>query len=192
MRASDQWQWQYNETDERLTIVLSEELVHHVPYSASKLVAMIGGEFAFDCDDAEQFQQAYDYLEAVDALAPVTVMATALNVSAWARFGRPQMPQSWHFQQADSEALEAAVIAGETRLCELNSGFTKGLFYIIEADEEFAVCMLLDKQMAVSDIKNLKQFDTVKVLLNRLQPAAIDPIDTRDSFNSNFSHKNTA
>lgn len=182
MRASDQWFWQYNESIERLTVVLSDELVHHVPYKASKLVAMVEGDFPFDCDDAQQFQHAFDYLESFDQIPPVTVMATALNAAAWLRFGRPQMPQSWHFQQSESNQLPT-----DKQLCELNSGFTKGLFYIVDSDDEFAVCMLLDREMAVSDIKTLKQFDTVKVLLNRLQPSAIDPVT-----NTTYSQQNTA
>src|SRR5690606_7039511 len=87
------------------------------------------------------------------------------------RFGRPQMPQSWHFQQSDE------LLPSDKRLCELNSGFDSGVFYILNADEQFANCMLLSSELVISDIKRLKAFETVKVLLNRLQPTAIDPVD---------------
>lgn len=171
MRASDKWYWNYNQSNERLQLVLDDEVTHDVPYRASKLVAMVSDSLAFDMDDADVFQQCVDYLEALPAFSVTTILQVAFNATAWHRFGRPQMPQSWHFQQA-----EQAILPTDKRLCELNSGFSSGLFYVIEADEQFAVCMLLDSDMSVSDIKTLKQFDTVKVLLNRLQPTSIDPV----------------
>lgn len=170
MRAAEHWTWQYDTTSERLSLHLSDEFVHNIPFKASKLVAMVSGEFAFDCEDAHYYHELIDYLEARDAIAPVEQLAIALNATAWTRFGRPQMPQSWHFQQSERP------LPNTQRICELNSGFTAGQFLIVQRDTEFASCMLLDEQMSVSDIKSLKQYDVVKVLLNRLQPSALDPV----------------
>jgi len=181
VRASEQWFWRYDEKSEQLSIVLEHDLVHHVPFRASRLVAMLAGDYPFDTDDADVFNSSYDYLEATGQFSATVLIESALNITAWHRFGRPQMPQSWHFQQNQRE------FPLQKQLCELNSGFKNGVFYVVERDEEFAVCMLLDTELLVSDIKLLKRFDTVKVLLNRMQIAACDPQDS-----DNQSHQHTA
>jgi cell division protein ZapC len=123
---------------------------------------------AFTMEDAACFQEFYDTLSAYDLWDPMLLTQAALNRTILEHFGRPQMPQSWYFQSC-TEAPNYALEVGA--LVELNSGIETAVFTIINIDDEFAECMLLGSSMTLSEVKEMQQFDSVKVLLNRLQPS---------------------
>ncbi|EKE87026.1 cell division protein ZapC domain-containing protein [Idiomarina xiamenensis] len=142
-----------------------------LPYRLKQLVNLPTSALSFSIEDATHYQQALDYFEPFTEFDDAERHQIALCVAAWLRFGRPHMPQSWHFQQAHTDNWPV-----NKRLCELNSGFAQGLFYIIARDDEFSECMLIDGDMPLSDIKTLHRYQTVKVLHNRLLPATIELI----------------
>lgn len=119
-------------------------------------------------EDAECFQEFYDALSAYELWDPMLLTQAALNRTILEHFGRPQMPQSWYFQSC-TELPNYALEVGA--LIELNSGIETGIFAIITLDDEFAECMLLSNSMTLSEVKQMQQFDSVKVLRNRLQPS---------------------
>ncbi|RUO41077.1 cell division protein [Pseudidiomarina aestuarii] len=166
MQASSAWRWVYNPEQQQLSIELGDGLSHPCPYKTSRLAPLYAMNAAFTLEDAQAFQTIYDALHALDRWSPMLIMQAALNNAILQRFGRPQMPQSWHFQQAEDtvfDQFEAGV-----PVC-LNSGFANAEFVLLAADDEFAECMLLDESMALSEIKEIRQFDVIKVLHNRMQ-----------------------
>lgn len=166
MQASSAWRWVYNPEQEQLSIELGDGLSHTCPYKASRLAPLYAMNASFTLEDAQAFQSIYDGLHALERWSPTVIMQAALNQAIWQRFGRPQMPQSWHFQQCDEESVSP--IEPGVPIC-LNSGFANAEFVVVQADEEFAECMLLEASMALSEIKQIRQFDIIKVLHNRLQ-----------------------
>lgn len=166
MQASSAWRWVYNPEQQQLSIELGDGLSHLCPYKASRLAPLYAMNAAFTLEDAQAFQTVYDGLHAFDRWSPMVIMQAALNHAILQRFGRPQMPQSWHFQQSEQQTLTAFEVG--TPIC-LNSGFANAEFVLVTADDEFAECMLLESSMALSEIKQIRQFDVIKVLHNRLQ-----------------------
>lgn len=169
MQDAMQWCWLYND-EQQLAIETGTGEAIVLPYKPKQLVNITFEQQAFDIDDANAYQKIVEALQNYrpDSL-PVEAQKAALCAIAFNRFGCPQMPQSWHFQKSDLEQWSQ-----ERHLCELNSGFDQGLFMIIDIDDEFASCMLLNNTMQVSNIKTLRQFQVIKVLNNRLLPATID------------------
>lgn len=122
-------------------------------------------------------KEFYDVLSAYELWDPMLLTQAALNRTILERFGRPQMPQSWYFQSA-TEAPNYQLDVGA--LVELNSGLENALFAIIAIDDEFAECMLLVSSMTLSEVKQIQQFDSVKVLRNRLQPSHYLQLNVND------------
>ncbi|MDX1705015.1 cell division protein ZapC domain-containing protein [Pseudidiomarina sp.] len=170
MQASQNWRWVFNPESQQLSIELGDGLVHTCPYKTSKLISMHAMNAAFNLEDAVAFQEMFDVLSSYDHWAPAQILQVSLNHVIFKRFGRPQMPQSWHFQQ-QTQAPEYPLQKGA--LVELNSGLTSATFVILNLEGEFAECMLLDKRMELSEIKSLAEFEVVKVLTNRLQASRL-------------------
>ncbi|WP_157980352.1 cell division protein ZapC domain-containing protein [Pseudidiomarina taiwanensis] len=167
MQASATWQWVYQPTDGKLVIELDDTLQHHSPYKESRLARLCSMRAAFDLEDAEVYQAIHDALNDAD-FSPMVAISAGLNAAILNRFGRPQMPQSWYFQQNDQSTPASKFSVGELGL--INSGFAVSPVITLVGDSEFAECMVLAPQLQVSEIKSLHQFDTVKVLHNRIQP----------------------
>ncbi|CAB0149968.1 Cell division protein ZapC [Pseudidiomarina piscicola] len=168
MHASQHWRWLYDSEQKQLIVELDHGLVHKCPYKASRLIPLQPMQAAFTTDDASCFQEFYDILSAYELWDPMLLTQAAINRTILEHFGRPQMPQSWYFQSCEvppNYSLDTGA------LVELNSGTEKGIFAIMNGDDEFAECMLLSPSMALSDVKTLQQYDSVKVLRNRLQPS---------------------
>lgn len=170
MESESYWSWLFDDEKNKLSIKLGEQDRLQVPYKPNQLVNIHFDERPLDVEDATTFQQVSDTLNAYpEDKIPCAVNNAALNATAWMRFGKPQMPQSWHFQHSDINEWRL-----DRHLCELNSGFDQGMFLILEMDDEFASCMLLNDGMQLSAIKSLEQYHVIKVTLNRLLPATVD------------------
>ncbi|RUO61192.1 cell division protein ZapC [Pseudidiomarina marina] len=168
MHATSQWRWVYDPDQQQLQIELEQGLIHIAPYKASRLVPLHAMNAAFSMEDAATFQSFYDALEASQRLSPNVMFEAALNHTIYQRYGRPQMPQSWYFQTAEV-ALDHEPEVG--LLVRLNSGLADVLCAVCSIEGEFVECMVLAELFPLSDIKSLRQFDVIKVMPNRLQPA---------------------
>lgn len=166
MHASQHWRWVYDPEAKQLLVELDHGLVHKCPYKASRLTPLNPMHAAFSMEDAACFQEFYDVLSTYELWDPMLLTQAALNRTILEHFGRPQMPQSWYFQSC-SETPNYPLDVGA--LVELNSGIETGVFVIMNIDDEFAECMLLSSSITLSEVKVMQQFDSVKVLINRLQ-----------------------
>lgn len=170
MQASQNWRWVVDPRDSQLRVVLDNQCEHLCPYKTSRLVPIGPLNASFSVADAEAFEQFSEALNHSQTLSAELILAASLNYLIISHFGRPQMPQSWYFQQ-QSQPLNYDLHTGT--LVELNSGLASANFAIVSQHDDVTECMLLDEQMALSEIKTLRQFDVIKVLNNRLQPSAV-------------------
>lgn len=165
MQATAQWHWVYNPDNQKLQIELEEGVVHTAPYKSSRLVPLHAMHAALSTEDALQFQSFYDALENSGHINANVALEASLNHLIFARFGRPQMPQSWYFQVAEN--IPESVAVGQ--LVSLNSGLAEAVCAITAVEGEFIECMVLSGEFPLSDIKTLHQYDVIKVMPNRLQ-----------------------
>ena len=177
MHVNIQWQWFCEPATKHLGIQLESGTAHLCPYKASRLIPLYPLQASLTTDEAQLFQEFTECLEEVSSLIETSiqqpcnsdwVQAAGLNLLIIQRFGRPQLPQSWYFQ----EALIAEQTQQELKLgalVQLNSGLQQGLCVVLQQDGEFAECMVLGAEFVLSDVKTLRQFDVFKVMINRLQ-----------------------
>lgn len=165
-----QWCWIYQPEQQQLAIKTGQDDLFVLPYKPQQLINISFEQQAFSVEDASTYQQVIESLERYsDGTFDAELKNIGLCALGFLRFGCPQMPQSWHFQKSDLKEWDSSRV-----LCELNSGFDQGLFLIIEVDDQFASCLLLDQSMQISEIKRLGQFQVIKVLHNRLLPATVE------------------
>ena len=169
MHASQNWRWLVDPRDSQLKILLDDQREHLCPYKNSRLVPLGPLNASFSVADAEAYEAFSSALAKQSSLNPELVISASLNYLIISQYGRPQMPQSWYFQQQTSAPTYQL---GVGALVELNSGLATGTFALVNCYDDVSECMLLDEHMSLSEIKTLRQFDVIKVLNNRLQPAA--------------------
>lgn len=170
MHASQNWRWVFDPRDSQLRILLDNQQEHLCPYKNSRLVPIGPLNTSFSVADAEAFEQFSEALQSSHTFADEVILAASLNYLIMTHFGRPQMPQSWYFQQQNQPLRYIAEVGS---LIGLNSGLDSATFAIVSQYDDVSECMLLDQKMSLSEIKTLQQFDVIKVLNNRLQPAAV-------------------
>lgn len=168
VHASQNWRWLLDPRDHQLKILLDNQHEHLCPYKSSRLVPLGPLNASFSVTDAEAYEAFSSALASHQILPPELIVQASLNYLIIMQFGRPQMPQSWYFQQQTS-APQYDLSVGT--LIELNSGIATATFALVNSHDGVSECMLLDLQMPLSEIKTLRQFDVIKVLNNRLQPA---------------------
>jgi cell division protein ZapC len=175
VQASQNWRWVFDPRDPQLRIVLDNQHEHVCPYKTSRLVPIGPLNTSFSVADAEAFEQFSEALQYTQTLSSALILSASLNYLIINHFGRPQMPQSWYFQ-LQNQPLSYPTQLGS--LVELNSGLASATFAIVSQRDDVSECMLLDHEMLVSEIKTLRQFDVIKVVNSRLQPASAMLVDT--------------
>jgi cell division protein ZapC len=93
------------------------------------------------------------------------IVQTALNATAAHFLLQSQMPKSWFFDVSDE-----CVYCEVGKLFQLNCGYSKVLALVVDNGLQAATVMILSQYCQLSDSKSLVQFDTIKVMHNRLHP----------------------
>lgn len=166
------WLWRYNADSEQIEILMDGGLVQALEYRKKHLRPDMPAECSFSMEDATFFASVMEYQEQYGLYSGTEQLLIALHATAMQRFGKPLMPQSWHFQTGIVEPWPK-----EHRFCTLNSGFAKGNFLIIESDDErTALCMLIDQSFEVATTKVMRRFEVIRVLQDRLLSCEHHPV----------------
>lgn len=163
------WQWQFNDNRQRLQLKM-DEVVLDIGYKRRQLQQHLPAEEAFSIDDARVYNELRDYLESFSPLNVNQQLQAALHATAALHFGKPSLPQSWHFCFGDIEHWPQT-----HRACCLDSGLERGEFLLIDQNERSSLCLLLDESLRLSPMKNMQRFDTICVINDRLQESQRHP-----------------
>lgn len=168
------WEWLFDTSRQTLQIAMDGVLLD-ISYPRRALQQNLPAQAAFDLEDANLFQRTRDYLEEHAPLGVNQQLQAAIHITAAARFLKPSMPQSWHFRFGD--VFEPW--PDTHMLCKLDSGLAAGDFLIVEQTERSSLCMLLDDNLRLSPTKELKRFECIRVINDRLQPSPHHPLPQR-------------
>ncbi|MDO6677468.1 cell division protein ZapC [Shewanella sp. 4_MG-2023] len=159
------WQWEYNETFKQLSISLGSEMEFLTPYKTKSLIpdALMTSEFSVD--HAKFYIKLLESLPKALKMSDAAVVQTALNATAAHFMIKPQMPKSWFF-----EISQECVYCEVGKLFSLNANGTSVLVLVVENSLQAALVMVLSSECPLTESKVLQQFDTIKVMHNRLNP----------------------
>jgi cell division protein ZapC len=159
------WHWGFNEEHGKLTLSLDPEMTFLTSFNAKMLIPDAFRVQKFSVEHAKFYIRMLERLPKVLNLSDGALVQTALNATAAHFLLTPQMPKSWFFDASDE-----CVFCDEGKLFRLKSNNNYTLALVIEVGLQSVLVMNLSKECVLSDTKSLLQFDTIKVMHNRLHP----------------------
>ncbi|KPZ70938.1 MULTISPECIES: cell division protein ZapC [Shewanella] len=159
------WQWEFNECYKRLSISLGPDMEFLTPYKSKSLIpdALITSEFSVE--HAKFYIHMLETLPKIVNMSDAAIVQTALNATASHFLLKPQMPKSWFF-----EISQECVYCEVGKLFLLNASGNNVLVLVVENSLQAALVMVLSKECPLTETKVLQQFETIKVMHNRLNP----------------------
>ena len=159
------WQWKYNDSYGLLGVSLGSEIEFLTAYKAKLLIpdALSGMEFSIE--HAKFYMSLIDKLPKALSLTDAAIVQIALNATAAHFMLTPQMPKSWFFDNSD-----VCVYSDVGKVFELKCQKQRVLALVIENTLQSALVMLLSPECVLSGAKTMVQFETIKVMHNRLHP----------------------
>ncbi|WP_144207208.1 cell division protein ZapC [Shewanella donghaensis] len=159
------WQWEYNENFKKLSISLGSEMEFLTPYQSKILIpdALMTSEFSVE--HAKFYINLLETLPKALNISDAAVVQTALNATAAHFLLKPQMPKSWFF-----DISQECVFCEVGKIFSLNASGKTVLVLVVENSLQAALVMVLSRECPLNETKLLHQFDTIKVMHNRLNP----------------------
>lgn len=159
------WQWKYNDSYGLLGVSLGSEIEFLTAYKAKLLIPDALSSMPFSIVHAKFYISLLDKLSKKLSLTDAAIVQIALNATAARFMLKPQMPKSWFFDISD-----VCVYSNVGKVFELKCHKQKALVLVIESTLQSVLVMSLSPQCVLSDAKTMVQFETIKVMHNRLHP----------------------
>lgn len=159
------WHWEFNTRYQQLSVSLGSEMEFLTPYKSKQLIPDALGMMEFSVEHAKFYVRLLEILPKVLHISDAGIVQTALNATAAHFLLQSQMPKSWFFQASDE-----CVYCDIGKIFQLNCNGVNVLVLVVDDSLQAATVMLLSNFCALSDVKSLNQFDTIKVIHNRLHP----------------------
>ncbi len=162
------WQWKYNDSYGVLGVSLGSEIEFLTPYKAKLLIPDALTQMEFSIAHAKFYIELLDKLPKVLSLSDAAIVQIALNATAAHFMLTPQMPKSWFFDNSD-----VCVYSDVGKVFELKCQKERALVLVVENTLQAALVMLLSPECVLSSTKSMVQFETIKVMHNRLHPLRV-------------------
>jgi cell division protein ZapC len=168
LQPSNQWQWQFNQTDNQLLLDIDSSMAFTTAYKQKHLTNEIFNDTSFNLDDADYYQKISSELQDLGYWSTPEVVQIALNATAAQRYYKPTMPKSWFFKTNQTDIHLNSPSKQPQTTCLLYTERGYGRFLVVEHGDCASVCMLLDESLLLTDSKELNQFDIIKVMNDRV------------------------
>jgi cell division protein ZapC len=164
LQASKQWKWIACPVKNRLIIDLNDDMQLCTPYKLRQLTHNTLENPRFSLEDADFYQQVYQYLLSFNLWNNAQICQIALNATAAKFYLKPILAKSWFFTPytGNDPSVEAVV--------KLTSKAQSGEFLIINHCKDASLCINLSENYALDENLHLKQFEVIRVLNNRVHP----------------------
>lgn len=159
------WQWFFDKQTDLLTLQMGDSHIEIV-YKSNMLVIFDDKPIPFTIEDVARYTQLFEG-SALKAHKDDFARKIILHILAIELFHKPIMPKSWLF--ADSESQISTLLEPMTAI-SLSSKNTheSARYLVLEDDQEFALCLLIDHVHQITPRKSLPQFQIVKLTLDKL------------------------
>jgi hypothetical protein len=161
--ANGNWQWFWDESAQRLAILLDQGQRLATAYSAKMLNIQNILPSPFSMSQMETYTQLEDKIDCLPMdLSDLQKTQIAINGTAALAFHKPTPLKSWYFRQQHQSTL--------VDIATLESEYDCGVVLVLETTGIICTCMLLSEYLMITDNKKLLQFGLVKVNSDRLVP----------------------
>lgn len=159
------WQWSFNNTHQVLSMLLGDEYEFLTPYKSKLLIPDAHGELKFSVEHANYYIELVDRLSKSLSIDDAAIVQIALNATATHFLLKPQMPKSWFFKASDE-----CVYSEVGKIFTLETEFSTASVLAVEVGLQATQVMVLSSLCKLTSTKSLYQFDTIKVMHDRLRP----------------------
>lgn len=159
------WQWRFNNTHQVLSMCLGDEYEFLTPYKSKLLIPDAHNELEFSLDHASYYIDLVDCLSKSLSIEDAAIVQIALNATATHFLLKPQMPKSWFFK-ASAECVYSEV----GKVFNVETEFSTATVLAVEVGLQATQVMVLSPMCKLTSTKSLCQFDTIKVMHDRLRP----------------------
>lgn len=162
LQPNKSWQWYFDPTIQRMTLLLSDEMQFVSELEGRKMSPAAQRAEQFTCEQTHRYNRILESLAGYDWPDPIKVQM-ALNALTFADYHKPMMPQSWFFEQGR-----------EMQPCEfgeiiyLQAPQQLGRFIVLDVQPTTALCMSIDSEITLSATKTLCRFGVIKVMKDRI------------------------
>lgn len=156
------WYWYCD--NQHLMLSLAKNLQFETPFKLRSLLNLPKDKQGFSLLDTERYTSLAEQLESSNLIVSAAELTQILlNAVAALAFHKPATLCSWYF----SEQSDAGVFK---QLASLENQEGTGNVLVLEQSDKVATCMVISKSLILSPNKQLKQFELIKVMNNRLIP----------------------
>ncbi|MCK8045512.1 cell division protein ZapC [Shewanella sp. 1CM18E] len=162
------WQWGYNEKHEVLSVSLGDDMEFLSPYGLKTLIPDAKQPLEFSVEHAKFYIDLVDRLSKSLSLNDALIVQIALNATAAHFLLKPQMPKSWFFNVSHQ-----CVYSEVGKLLQLTTSEHSVIALVIESGLQASLMMIMSAECRLTDVKSLTQFETIKVMNDRLGPLPV-------------------
>lgn len=164
LQASRKWNWIACAKSNTLLLDMGNEMIFCTPYKIRNLTNDVLDNPAFSLTDANFYEQVSTYLDSFSIWNEAQICQMALNATAVKHYLKPMLTKSWFFElyQGNEPSVDAII--------QLKSKKQMGQFLIVDHTNEGSVCICLEKCYSLDDNFELKKFEVIKVLNDRIYP----------------------
>lgn len=159
------WRWEFNEEYGQLALSLDTQMSFLTAYKTKMLIPDALKGMKFSVEHAKFYIRMLERLPQLLTLSDAMIVQTALNATAAHFLLKPQMPKSWFFDVSDE-----CVYFDLGKVFQLKNNQQSMLVLVVEVGLQSVLVMNLSAACQLSDNKSLSQFDTIKVMHDRLHP----------------------
>lgn len=162
LQAKADWYWCFDSETQSLRLNMTD-FVFVTACKPKKLVEHAKITKAFGVDDNQAYSEYFNIIDEQLNVSEAQAVQIALNAVAQQKYTIPEPPKSWYFivqHHLRRDLFEQVVL--------IQSKYESGIFLILEENTECAFVMLLSASLQLNENKSMQQFDTIKVMQNRM------------------------
>jgi len=159
------WQWLFDKQRSRLTLQM-DEIVIELVYKSNMLVLPDDKPIPFTVEDVARYIALFESSALKDYQADFACKII-LHILAVELFHKPIMPKSWLFTEPDVDCTSRIDLMSHVTLTA-KGGNESAHYLVLEDEEDFVLCMLLDQIHQLTPRKSLPQFQIIKVTADKL------------------------
>lgn len=163
------WQWVFDKQRSLLTLQMGDYHIDII-YKSNMLIFPEDKAIPFTVDDVARYTQLFES-EALRDYQDEFACKIILHILAIELFHKPIMPKSWLFTESEQPTIAGKRPDVEPMMhISLTSkdALESAHYLVIEDEQHFALCMLIDNIHQVTKRKALPQFQIVKVTLDKI------------------------
>lgn len=165
LQPNEQWMWELDGTG-RLTLDLGDDMLFQTPYKKRFLSEIIQQHaISFSLEDASFYEGFIEALSAYPQWSTGEKVQLALNATAVKGFYKPLIPKSWFYQTNPSPSYAELP---QCSLVRLQTKVESGNCIVIDDTDNVVTTLLLDANLQIDDHNDIKQFEVIKVMKDRV------------------------